>query len=232
MRGLGSSQWPRFSGSSLPALPPWPASLVGLAILAEGGKGFVCCDPALEFSALAKGSLELETCSAEAHLGHTPLLLSLAGPTGHSVRVDTGLTFPIPGEGRFKEGVFGLESGWGMLGEGVPHEAGWGHRPGDGVRTVWNVLVWGEEVSEGRQERALPRCYWGRRCYREYVQQEASGQRERSWTPSGHSGLSPSQPQLSLPACSPGSSPRESLRCPCPFCTHRLCCDLLLRGRV
>lgn len=49
-------------------------------------------------------------------------------------------------------------------------------------------------MSEGRQERALPRCYWGRRCYREYV--PAGGERAEGAELDAERAFGP----LSLPA--------------------------------
>lgn len=120
-----------------------------------------------------------------------------------SFRVDTGLTFPIPGEGRCKEGVLGLESGWGRgcLIKGVgPQALGWSKNGldctglGRGCQTA------------GRSE--------SRRGVTGGVRQQgASGQRERSWTPGRHWGPSPSSllagiqssgvPPLPLPLLDP-----------------------------
>lgn len=158
---------------------------MALAVLAEGGKGFVCCDSALEFSALSP--------RAHWNWGHVALRLILVpfpsrslwpGPPA-SFRVDTGLTFLIPGERRCKEGVFGLESAWGMLGEGCL------------IKGVW-PQAWGwsknglDRAGLGRGRQRAGRSEPRRGVPGGVRQRGVGGQRERSWTPGRHSGPSPS----------------------------------------
>lgn len=192
---------------------------MALAVLAEGGKGFVCCDSALEFSALSP--------RAHWNWGHVALRLILVpfpsrslwpGPPA-SFRVDTGLTFLIPGEGRCKEGVFGLESAWGMLGEGCLIKGVWPQAWGWSKNGLDHALVW-EEGVRGREGASPAEGFLGV-C-------ASAGRAGRGSGAGRRAGIRAPLP----PARSLGSGLQGSLCCPCPFWTHRRCCDLLLRGGV